>query len=268
MTTTPATRTRDAESGDAGRTDGFELEPDWMSWLADAPAAQAGAVRGPVDAELGEEVGVDRESLGTTEQRIAAIEQSVRKDSAERRRRRIRARVVVAAAGAVVVLGGGGVVLLTTGGGPTSAENPRAEPSPSIAPSPAPKPSAAQRPWCPDAATGAPISGAGPGDTTTGPGEILHLNFQMYVRRDAVAARSVLAPGAMAAPLESTQAAVAAIPAGTQHCVYITPDGPDRYRVTVNEKRPDGSTAVWDNVATTGIQNDGRVMITSITAAG
>ena len=276
MTSTSTTRRlRDAESGDAGRGDGPGLEPDWMSWLAaapttpSAPVAPASAVGDPVVADLGEELGDDEESLGTTAQRIAAIERSVRKDSAARRRRRIRARVVVATTGVVVVLGAGTAVF-AIGGEATSTKSPDSEllPSPATSASPAPTPAATQRPWCPDAATGVPISGSGPGDTTTGPGEIMHLNYQMYVRRDAVAARSVFAPGAMAAPLESTQAAVAAIPAGTQHCVYITPDGPDRYRVTVNEKRPDGSKPVWDSVATTATQADGRVMITAITAAG
>ena len=130
------------------------------------------------------------------------------------------------------------------------------------------RPAAAPEPWCGDLNQGSKIRGAGPGDLSSGPAEILRLNHKFYVERDAAGMREVFAPGATVAPIEATQAAIAALPTGTQHCVHITVLAAERFAVTVEERYPGGQTQAWDTIVSTGVQPDGHVLITSITAAG
>ncbi|WP_433574127.1 hypothetical protein [Nocardia brasiliensis] len=96
---------------------------------------------------------------------------------------------------------------------------------------------------------------------------ILAQQYALYVARDADAARAVLAPDALAAPVQATRDAITAIPAGTQHCVTVVALAPDRFDVRIDERHPDNSVVTWQQVVTTSEQK-GRVLITSITAGG
>jgi hypothetical protein len=181
---------------------------------------------------------------------------------------RRRARVALPlAAGAVFVVGSVAIALLWPR--PSSNQDLAATKIDTATPTTtADKPAATPAPWCGDLNQGSKVRGAGPGDLSSGPAEILRLNHKFYVERDAAGMREVFAPGATVAPVEATQAAIAALPAGTQHCVHITAVAPDRFAVTVEERYQGGQTQAWDTVVSTGVQPDGRVLITSITAAG
>ncbi|MFE3228572.1 hypothetical protein [Nocardia sp. NPDC059228] len=75
-----------------------------------------------------------------------------------------------------------------------------------------------------DACTGlsAPTITDGAGDTTSVAGVIAAFEFAYYHQRSADAAMRLLAPDAGIA-LEPLTAGIASIPAGTTHCVGITP---------------------------------------------
>ena len=106
-----------------------------------------------------------------------------------------------------------------------------------------------------------------PNRPRTGPGQILWLEYQMYVQRNADAARQVLAPSALAAPIEETRAAINAIPKGTEHCVHIVALAADRFSVKVEERLGADTTQTWDLVVTSAIQLDGRSLIAAIMPA-
>ncbi|MGB3676764.1 hypothetical protein [Antrihabitans stalactiti] len=122
--------------------------------------------------------------------------------------------------------------------------------------------------WCPETVVGALITGAGRGDFESGPGLILRMNHAIYVERDADAARSVFAQGAAVASPAETRSALAALPAGVQHCVRISPLVGDRFAVSVEERYPSGRNQLWDTVVSIGRQSDGRLLITAVTPAG
>lgn len=68
---------------------------------------------------------------------------------------------------------------------------------------------------------------------------IARIEDAYYVSRDIAAARAQLTAGIDLDP-GAFEAAVAAIPVGTDHCVLTSPLGPSQYRVTVIERRPGG----------------------------
>ena len=180
-----------------------------------------------------------------------------------RRRRLLVTAQTTAGVVAVASVVAGGIVLVASSS--TSLQAPAAalsKPAPSNALTAA-EPNA----WCADLKVGAQTRGAGPGDTATGVGAILWLQYQMYVKRDADKAREALAPDAAAAPMEMMRAAIAAIPSGTTHCVHMIALAPDRFAVTLTERHSDGTSVAWDTAMTTKVQPDGRTLITSVTAA-
>ncbi|WP_157573978.1 hypothetical protein [Nocardia jejuensis] len=125
--------------------------------------------------------------------------------------------------------------------------------------------------WCAESRSAAVVVGNGkgrtPGPGVTGPDLILNQQWQWYVARNADASRAVLAADAQAADPELARAAVAAVPAGTKHCVTITALAPEKFDVQIDEKHGDGTSAHWQQTVTTAVQ-DGRTVITSITAGG
>lgn len=182
-----------------------------------------------------------------------------------RRRRQLQAtrrrrRAVVAATGPLVVVG------LAAAGVALVVERDAPAPSPILA-------SAQTAPWCASEVSANRVVGSGTGrsvvtgsDILPGAAEVLDLEHQMYVARSAEGTRSVMAPDAKVAPLQATRDAIAALPANTEHCVYVVGLGPGRLGVTVEEKRPDHSVATHDLVVATAQQPDGRTLITSISA--
>lgn len=229
----------------------------WQDWLSEAHP--------PTERYGYGEVSVD------TADRIAQIKDEFAETTQTKRARRRRAKVVVAVATGVVAVGliATGVVLLGSDGdtAPTVAAPPLAA-TPTSATQPSQPPAAATPAnLCPAVSEGGRVSGNGAGDTTTAVGQIFYSQYQMYVDRNADAARSVFAPGAAVAPLDATRAAIAAIPAGTTHCVHVLTLSPTEYAVTIDERHVDGSTQRWDNRITVGPQPDGRPLITAINPA-
>lgn len=86
-----------------------------------------------------------------------------------------------------------------------------------------------------------------------------------YLSRDMAAVNAQLAPGVTVKPDEFA-AAIAAIPAGTDHCVLTSPLGPSQYRVTLIERRPGGEQKRFASAMTTQRTPDGTSAV--ITAIG
>ncbi len=94
---------------------------------------------------------------------------------------------------------------------------------------------------------------------------IARIEDAYYLSRDMAAVNAQLAPGVTVKPDEFT-AAVAAIPAGTDHCVLTNPLGPSQYRVTLIERRPGGEEKRFATAITTQRSPDGTSAV--ITAIG
>ena len=190
---------------------------------------------------------------------MASLVHSARQTTLKRRRRRRVCKLAALTATPLVLICGAVVAATGITAPPTSA-SPDAAQTVAVAAAPAQQ----SPPWCPEVNEGARVSGAGPGDTTSGPGQILWLEYQMYVQRNADAARQVLAPAAAAAPIEETRAAITAIPKGTEHCVHMVALAADRFAVKVEERVGTGTSLTWDLVVTTAVQPDGRSLIAAI----
>lgn len=121
---------------------------------------------------------------------------------------------------------------------------------------------------CTESVDGPVTVGNGAGGQTSGPDAILAWNRAYYVERDAAAARSVTADGAVAAEPE-LQAAINKVPAGTTHCLTITDLGAGRYDVALTVLPPDGAAPkVLHQVIETTSDSDGTTWITAIRKAG
>ncbi|MGV9415873.1 hypothetical protein ACWDOP_38760 [Nocardia sp. NPDC003693] len=182
-----------------------------------------------------------------------------------RRRKVIRDRIALSGAAAVAFVLLAAALWFQFTPEDTAAESTPAPTTESVTP-------VADRPgsqaWCREVDSPEQVSGSGAGDLTTGPGVILRLEHSWYVARDAQAVRALLTADAKAAPEQDTRAAIAAVPPGTQHCVSIARmNVADRWSVTVDERRPDGSQTSWQQIFTT-VQQDGQVRISSIVASG
>ncbi|MBL1080084.1 hypothetical protein JK358_37375 [Nocardia sp. 2] len=226
------------------------MNESWRGWLPD----QAG------DTEIDDGT-TEFEAEFVDDDPMAAIKAGMREriDAASARRRAARiARIATAA-----VAGTAAVVLLAGG----RNDSPAAA-APTVSEAAAPSPS----PWCADSRSGSVVVGSGQGKApgtpgVSGPELILFQQWQWYVARNADAARSVLSADAHAADADAARAAVAAVPAGTRHCVTITTLGAGRFDVQIEEKHPDGSTAQWQQTVTTAAPA-GQLVITAITAGG
>lgn len=236
---------------------------DWTAWL-DFPAGDSESPESTSDVATPKPVPETALPVELDPDPIAPLVDSVVRKRTQRARKR-RGVVVVAAATAVVVVGFVvfGVVVL-------SDSEPTAPP-PLVAATNAAQ--AAPATWCPTENSANRVVSNGAGSTIRGnsqslPGaaEILDLEHAMYVGRSAEATRAVMASTAKVAPIEATRTAIAAIPTGTEHCVYVVPVAPDRLGVTVEEKRPDQTVTTHDLVISTARQPDGRRLITSIDA--
>lgn len=233
-------------------------DTDWRTWLptgTEQPCEGAGTDGASEDEFVAEFVDDDP---------VGALAADVRRRSqAAAARRAVRTRVVGlgGAVGLVAVLAAGVMVWSQRGDSHAAAPAAAVVAATSTAAAPV---------WCPESATPAKIVGRGRGRApdapgATGPQVILWQQYAWYRLRDADAARAVLAEDAVAAPVESARAAVAAIPTDTQHCVTITPLAADRWDVRIDELHADGSQEHWQQTVTTATQG-GRTVITSILA--
>ncbi|WP_157116501.1 hypothetical protein [Nocardia vaccinii] len=112
---------------------------------------------------------------------------------------------------------------------------------------------------------GTAVRGDGPGGTDTGPHAILGFDYAYFVLRDGAAARNFVAPTAAVGPADQIQAGIATVPTGTQHCLSITVDGPDRYHVEVTTRHGRDAPQIYQQIVTTAT-TAGHVLITAITS--
>ncbi len=250
----------------------MDVDAGWMAWVeetGDAPAPAADLAEDVVDRD--DDDGSDPAPTAIpdllADDPMAALAADARERALRAKRRRdrfVRIGVFVGAACAVAAIAAGAVLVVTSGGDV-------AAPGPTLVPATAPQTSSTAVPtqaaWCQEMTSATRIVGAGAGDLNTPTGVILYQQYAFYVLRSADAVRSVLAPDAVAAPVEKTKQAIDQTPAGTEHCVTITPRGPDTFGVQVTERYPDGKQAGWEQTETT-VQRDGRTLIASITAGG
>ncbi|MGW4249532.1 hypothetical protein [Nocardia sp. NPDC004722] len=232
------------------------MNETWRSWLPDTST----------DSDLnGEELdnGVSTGEVFVDDDPLREIAADMRRRSDTRTVRRRAVRIAGVAAAAVLVVGGAAALTMLSDHGNSQAATP------------APKavaPTSTTPAWCAQSHTPTLVVGNGAGRApgskgATGPDLILYQQYAWYVLRDPNAARSVLAPDAAAADPDQARAAVAAIPAGTRHCVTITTLQPGHFDVQIEERHPDGTTAQWQQTVTTDLV-DGKTLITAITAGG
>ncbi|RDI67831.1 hypothetical protein [Nocardia pseudobrasiliensis] len=109
------------------------------------------------------------------------------------------------------------------------------------------------------------VRGNGVGSTATAPDAILAFQHAYYTARSGALARTVTTPDAWVSPPQVIDLGIATIPAGTHHCVQITPLPDGRYDVAITESRPDNSTRTYHQLVTT-ITSNGQTLITRIDA--
>ncbi|WP_037140509.1 hypothetical protein [Rhodococcoides fascians] len=161
------------------------------------------------------------------------------------RRHRSSMAVAGSVAALVALLGGAAVILTGTGEDrrATAAAEPSHAPTPvttEVSTSPATSSSAAAavsaEQWCASQSGGTRALAS---STQPDLAAIARIEDAYYVSRDISAARAQLSAGIDLDPA-AFEAAVAAIPAGTDHCVLTSPLTAGQYRVTVIERRPGG----------------------------
>ncbi|MEU0872947.1 hypothetical protein [Nocardia brasiliensis] len=101
------------------------------------------------------------------------------------------------------------------------------------------------------------------GDPTTVAGLIASFEAAYYVHRNAEAAMRLLAPESGIAA-EGLAAGIASIPAGTTHCVSITPISASTADVQVSEARPDGQRIDYLQLVNTRPGEAGALLISNI----
>ncbi|MFE7799148.1 hypothetical protein [Nocardia sp. NPDC057440] len=144
-------------------------------------------------------------------------------------------------------------------------------PTPTAASSPADTPVSATIPAtrCPAEKVGNRIQGNGAGGVDSGPAAIFAFQYAYYVTRSSEQARAVVAPNAAVSSAADIQHGIDTIPAGTTHCVTITPGAfVGQYLVRVSEQRPNALLPVAYNAQlVTTARTSGHTLITGISAA-
>lgn len=108
---------------------------------------------------------------------------------------------------------------------------------------------------------------AGAGDTTTLAGVIAAFEYAYYVTRSAEDALRLVTPQA-GITLEPLAAAITALPAGTTHCVGITPIAENTAEVHLVELHPDGRRFDYLQVINVAATDAGGLVITNIQKRG
>ncbi|MGX1776511.1 MULTISPECIES: hypothetical protein [Nocardia] len=94
------------------------------------------------------------------------------------------------------------------------------------------------------------VRGNGSGSTASGPDVILAFQYAYYVARSGSDARAVTTPDAAVPPVSVIDAGIRSVPAGTQHCVMITPMADGRFDVVITEVRPDAAVRTYRQFVT------------------
>jgi hypothetical protein len=146
----------------------------------------------------------------------------------------------------------------------------RGDPAPTAASSPTDVPASATIPatQCPSEEVGNRIQGNGAGGGDSGPAVILAFQYAYYVTRSSEQARAVVAPDAAVSSLADIQHGIDTIPAGTTHCVTITPGASvGQYLVQISEQRPNARSVAYNAQLVTTARAGGKTLITGISAA-
>ncbi|WP_228001206.1 hypothetical protein [Nocardia australiensis] len=143
-------------------------------------------------------------------------------------------------------------------------------PAPTAAPNPSPpaRPALTPTAECPARSVGNIIQGNGQGGADSGPAVILAFQYAYYVSRSSELARTVVAPDAAVSPAPEIQQGIDTIPAGTTHCVTITPGAfAGQYLVRISEYRPGIKAVAYNAQLVTTARSGDQTLITAIAAA-
>ncbi|MFD4401570.1 hypothetical protein ACFWPH_02280 [Nocardia sp. NPDC058499] len=120
-------------------------------------------------------------------------------------------------------------------------------------------------PNCPAERLGNTVQGNGPGGTASGTDAIFGFQHAYYVTRSGEQARTVVAPDAAVPPAADIQHGIDTIPAGTTHCLQITPGAfVGQYTVVVTEHRPGSAPLGYNPQLVTTMRIGDRTLITGI----
>jgi hypothetical protein len=119
---------------------------------------------------------------------------------------------------------------------------------------------------CPSIDDGTVVRGNGPGGTDTGAHAILGFDYAYYVLRDAAAARAFVTPTSIINPVDQLQAGIRTAPNGTEHCLNVTADGPDHYRVELTTRHGRDDLTTYRQIVTT-VTVGAQVLIAAIAPA-
>ncbi len=118
---------------------------------------------------------------------------------------------------------------------------------------------------CPSERIGSTVRGNGPGGDASGPEAILAFQHGYYVARSGEQARAVVAPDAAVPSAADIQRGIDTIPAGTTHCVTITPGAfVGQYTVVITEYRAGSPPRGYNPQLVTTMQIGNRTLITAI----
>ncbi|WP_331758384.1 hypothetical protein OG225_40400 (plasmid) [Nocardia sp. NBC_01377] len=120
--------------------------------------------------------------------------------------------------------------------------------------------------WCASLDSPQRLRGNGGGSPEFAPQVILALEYAYYITRTANAVRALLSPDGRFGSDAEIQAGIDAVPVGTEHCVEITPAGPDRWTAVITEKHPDAKTVIHTQTITT-TSREGRALIAAVETA-
>ncbi|WP_433678442.1 hypothetical protein [Nocardia sp. CA-119907] len=121
---------------------------------------------------------------------------------------------------------------------------------------------------CPAEQVGSKFQGNGAGGMDSGPAVIFAFQYAYYVTRSGEATREFVAPNASVSPAATIQQGIDGIPAGTTHCIIVTPGAfVGQYLVQVTEFRPDSKSITYKPQAVTTARIGSQTLITAISAA-
>ncbi|MBF6335381.1 hypothetical protein IU450_05735 [Nocardia abscessus] len=121
---------------------------------------------------------------------------------------------------------------------------------------------------CPAERVGNRIQGSGVGGFDSGPAVIFAFQHAYYVNRSGEQVRSTTTTDAAVQTADAIQRGIDTIPAGTTHCVAITPGAfAGQYIVVVTEHRPGQQPIIYNPQLVTTTKDGDRTLISAITRA-
>ncbi|NEW58005.1 hypothetical protein GV794_20445 [Nocardia cyriacigeorgica] len=124
---------------------------------------------------------------------------------------------------------------------------------------------AADPPSCAPERVGNRIQGNAAGGDDSGPAAIFAFQHAFYVARSGEQARTAVAPRAAVPAAPDIQRGIDSVPAGTTHCLTISPGAfVGQYTVVITEYRPQAEPITYNAQLVTTADVDGRTLITGI----